>query len=290
MLLYDFLINSFIVGLLVGGFYAIVSIGLSISFGLMNVVNVAHPTFIIIACYLVHLLYNFFSLDPIIGGVILTPLFFMMGFTLYHFYYRFFEIRSESSLMGLIFFFALLVLGEIGLVLSVGTNYITVYTAYTMEAINIGVIRIPLRLLYPFLAGLATTIALYFFFSKTFIGIAARAVAQDEQAAMLMGCDPLTVRRIAFGLSILTTAIAGGLLIAMQPVDPFLDRQLIGRVFTVVILGGMGSLLGSLIAGIIIGVVESLATIFFQTGWNYVITLFILILVLVFKPSGLFKR
>jgi branched-chain amino acid transport system permease protein len=123
-----------------------------------------------------------------------------------------------------------------------------------------------------------------------FIGIAARAVAQDEQAAMLMGCDPLTVRQIAFGLSILTTAIAGGLLIAIQPVDPFLDRQLIGKVFAVVILGGMGSLLGSLIAGIILGVVESLATIFFQTGWSYVITLFILILVLVFKPSGLFKR
>jgi branched-chain amino acid transport system permease protein len=290
MLLAELLANSLIIGLLLGGFYAIVSIGLSISFGLMGVSNIAHPTFILIASYLVFLLNNSIGMDPIIGGAILAPPFFALGFILYHFYNKFFEIRSESLLMGLIFFFALLILSEMGLVLSFGTNYISTYTRYTMEVVNMGVLRIPFRLLYPFLAGLAATLALYFFFSKTFIGIAARAVAQDEQAAMLMGCNPLTVRRIAFGLSILTTAIAGGLLLAVQPVEPFLDRQFIGRAFAVVILGGMGSLLGPLLAGMVLGVVESFIAIFFGTGWSYAASFGILLLVLALKPSGLFRR
>lgn len=286
----DLLANSLTAGLLLGGFYALVTVGLSISFGLIDVVNVAHPTFMLLAGYIVFGLNQIWGIDPIIGGFILFPLFFLVGFALYFVYNRAFEVRGESSLTGLVFFFGLLILIEIMLQLRYGVDFVAVYTPYTMESIPIGAVTVPYRLLYPFLTAMVIVIAYHIFFSKTFIGTAIRAVAQDSVAVTLMGVRPSIVKAVALGFSIASTALAGGLLLAMQPLAPFIDREFIGRVFAIVVLGGMGSFVGALVGGIILGIAESLTTVFLSTGWSLAVSFGILIVVLLIKPSGLFRR
>ena len=290
MVAVDLLANSLTAGLLLGGFYALVTVGLSISFGLIDVVNIAHPTFMLLAGYLVFALNQVTGIDPIIGGFILFPVFFIVGFTLYFVYNRAFEVRGESSLTGLVFFFGLLILIEIMLQLRYGVDFVSIYTPYTMESFPIGSVTVPYRLLYPFLTATAIVIAYHVFFSKTFIGIAVRAVAQDNVAVTLMGVRPSVVKAIALGFSIASTALAGGLLLAMQPLTPFIDREFIGRVFAIVVLGGMGSFVGALVGGIILGIAESLTSAFLSTGWSLAVSFSILIVVLLIKPSGLFRR
>jgi len=286
----DLLINSFFSGILLGGFYALVTLGLTISFGLTEIVNVAHPTFILLAGYAVFALNQLAGIDPVIGGFLLFPVFFVLGYALYIFYNRTFEVRGESSLTGLVFFFGLLIVIESLILLRYGVDFVAIYTPYTMESFHIGVVTVPYRLLYPFLTAMAIVIIYHFLFSKTFIGIAIRAVAQDIIAASLMGVKPRRVKAIAFGFSLASTAIAGGLLISIQPLTPFADRVFIGRSFAVAVLGGMGSFVGALAGGIILGLAENLTSALVSTGWSMAVSFAILIAVLLIKPSGLFRR
>ncbi len=286
----ELLVNSLAAGILLGGFYALIAIGLSISFGLIDVVNIAHPTFIILAGYIVYMLNLITGIDPVILGVSLSPIFYVLGVVVYGAYNRAFEKRGQEALMGLVFFFGILILIEVSLLLRFGVDLRTIYAPYTMESISLGILTMPLRLVYPFIAGLIIVLVLYLFFSKTFIGIATRAVSQDDLAVKLMGAKPAVIKSVAFGLSIATASIAGGLLIAMQPIHPFLDREFIGRVFAIVVLGGMGSILGTIAAGIILGVVESLTASLYGPAWALAVSFGILIAVLVLKPEGLFRR
>jgi branched-chain amino acid transport system permease protein len=148
----------------------------------------------------------------------------------------------------------------------------------------------PLRMLVPCLAALALFAALQLFLSRTFIGRAISAVAQDQLALRLMAVDPTRIKRIAFGISIATTSVAGALLIIIQPVEPSVGREYIGRVFAICVLGGLGSLPGTLIAAILLGVMESLTATFSGPSWAPAVSFGFLLLTLAFRPMGLFGR
>jgi branched-chain amino acid transport system permease protein len=287
---FDLLVNAVVAGILLGGFYAAVSLGISMSFGLLEVANIAHPAFVIAGAYAAYMMNTAVGLDPVLTGLLFTPVFYVLGVAVYRIYYASFERKGEQSLRGLVFFFGILFIIEVLLVLIYGVDYRLVEAPYIGQSLLIGPIGIALRLLVPCIVGLVLTLALYLFLGKTFYGRAIMGVSQDALALRLMGADPIKIKTIAFGLGIATASLAGALLIIIAPVEPSIGREYIGRAFAITVLGGMGSIGGTLVAALILGVAESLTSTFSGPSWALAVSFGILLLALAVRPSGLFGR
>jgi branched-chain amino acid transport system permease protein len=287
---FELLLNAIVAGLLLGGFYAAVTAGVSISFGMLDIVNIAHPAFIILGSYIAYIVNMSFGIDPIVVSVVMLPAFYILGSAIYQVYYLAFEKRGQESLRGLAFFFGVLFVTEVTLILAFGVDYRYVEAAYIGPSLHLGVIDFPLRMLVPCLAALAMFGVLHLIITRTFIGRAIMAVSQDQLALQLMAVDPIRIKRIAFGISIATTAVAGALLIIIQPVEPSVGREYIGRVFAICVLGGLGSMPGTLIAAMLLGVMESLTATFYGPSWAPAISFGFLLLTLAFRPAGLLGR
>ena len=283
-------LNAVLSGLLLGGFYASVSIGLTLSFGRLNIVNIAHPAFVIVGSYAAYIINVNWGLDPILGGVLCMPLFFLAGVALYRFYNVCFEARGDEALRGLAFFFGIMFVIEVGLIIVFGVDYRLVDTFYSGQTIGYGSVSVPLRMLAPFITAVVLTLGIQLFLSRTFVGRAISAVAQDELAVRLMAINPIRIKQIAFGLAIMTASVAGALLIIIGPVEPSMGRQYIGRIFAIVVLGGMGSVPGTLLAALILGVAESLTATFYGPSWSPAVAFGLLLIALTFRPQGLFGR
>ncbi len=287
---WDLLLNAIAAGLLLGGFYAAVTAGVSISFGMLDIVNIAHPAFVILGSYLAYFININFGVDPIIVSILMLPFFFALGASVYQVYYLSFEKRGQELLRGLAFFFGLLFVTEVSLILVFGVDYRYVEAAYIGPSIHIGIVDLPLRMLVPCLVALALFSAIQLIITRTFTGRAIMAVSQDQLALQLMAVDPIRIKRIAFGLSIATAAVAGALLIIIQPVEPSVGREYIGRVFAICVLGGLGSMPGTLIAALLLGVVESLTATFYGPSWAPAVSFGFLLFTLAFRPAGLLGR
>jgi branched-chain amino acid transport system permease protein len=283
-------INAIIAGLLLGGFYAAVSLGISISFGMLDVVNIAHPAFIILGSYVAYIVNATFGFDPILVSLVLSPLFFLLGWALYRIYYLCFEKRGQESLRGLAFFFGILFITEVTLVLVFGVDYRSVGTVYGDVTWRAGDIDFPMRLVVPFLVSVAMVVGVQLFLTHTFFGRAVLAVAQDQLALRLMGVNPVRVKERAFALSIATAGVAGAFLIVIQPVQPSIGREYIGLVFAVCVLGGMGSIWGTLIGALVLGIAESFTSTYFGPSWAPAVSFGLLLATLAFRPSGLLGR
>ena len=284
------LLNAIVAGLLLGGLYAAMSVGISISFGMLDVVNIAHPGFIILGSYIAYIVNSRYGFDPIAVALVLSPLFFLLGRALYRVYYVCFEKRGQESLRGLAFFFGILFITEVALVLVFGVDYRTVSGVYTDVTWRLGMVDFPLRMVVPFLVSLAMVIGLQLFLTRTFFGRAVLAVAQDQLALRLMGVDPVRIKELAFALSIGTAGVAGALLIVIQPIEPSIGREYIGLVFAVCVLGGMGSLWGTLLGAFVLGLAESFTSTFFGPSWAPAVSFGMLLLALAFRPAGLLGR
>jgi branched-chain amino acid transport system permease protein len=287
---FDLLFEAILFGVLLGCFYAAVSIGLSVSFGLLDVPHVAHPALMVFGSYCTYLVASY-GVDPILAGVILMPAFFVLGILIYRFYYESFERRgADAAVRGLAFFFGLAFIIEVGLILVFGVDQRAVQAPYIGSSWELGDYRIPYRMLVAFGVALVLTFALTLYLSKTFTGRAIKAVAQDEPALRLMGANPVRIKQWAFGIATGVSALAGAMLIIIGPVEPVLDRVYIGRTFCVVVLAGLGSMTGTLAAGLILGIAESLVLMFFGASWAPAVAFGLLLIVLGIRPQGLFGR
>jgi branched-chain amino acid transport system permease protein len=286
----DLLINAIISGLLLGGFYAAVSIGVAISFGMLDIVNIAHPAVILLGSYVAFIGNTVFGIDPILATIILLPAFYLLGLAAYQIYYVAFERRDDQSIRGLSFFFGILFIAEVGLIMAFGVDYRSVQAWYTSGNLDLFVIELPWRLLVPFLLGIVMVAGLQMFLSRTFVGRAIQAVAQDQGALRLMAANPAKIKRIAFGLSFATAAIAGAALIIIQPVEPSIGREYIGRIFAICVLGGLGSFPGRVIAAVTLGVVESMTATFFGPSWAPAVSFGVLLVTLAVRPNGILGR
>jgi len=287
---FDLLINAVIAGILLGGFYAAVTLGVSISFGILDIVNIAHPAFIILGSYIAYIVNTRLGIDPIVISIGMLPAFYFLGAGIYQVYYESFERRGQEALRGLSFFFGLLFVTEVMLILVFGVDYRYVEAPYIGPSWRLGVMDFPLRMLVPCVVALALFAALELFLSYTFVGRAISAVAQDQLALRLMGASPIRIKRIAFGISIATAAVAGALLIIIQPVEPSVGREYIGRVFAICVLGGLGSLPGTVIAAMLLGIIESFTATFYGPSWAPAVAFGVLLLTLAFRPAGLLGR
>jgi branched-chain amino acid transport system permease protein len=220
----------------------------------------------------------------------MLPAFYVLGAAVYQVYYVSFEKRGQEALRGLAFFFGLLFITEVVLIMVFGVDYRYVDASYIGPTWNIGFVALPLRMLVPCLVSLVLIAALQLWLTRTFTGRAVMAVAQDQQALQLMGADPIRIKRIAFGISIATAAVAGAFLIVIQPVEPSVGREYIGRVFAICVLGGMGSLPGTVIAAMLLGMVESYTATYYGASWAPAVSFGFLLLTLAVRPAGLLGR
>jgi branched-chain amino acid transport system permease protein len=287
---WDLLVNAIITGIVLGGFYAAAAIGVTIEFGMLDIVNIAHPAFMIVGAYLAFLAWNNFGVDPFVAMVVFAPLGMLFGRAFYRAYYFFFERRGDESLQGLAFFFGILFIIEIGLVLVFGVDYRDVSAPYIGPTLRIGLISVAWRLMVPFLVGLGMLAAIQLYLSRTFTGRTILAVAQDVDAVRLIGADPVRAKEIAFGIASASAIIAGILLIIIQPVEPSVGREFIGRTFAICVLGGIASIPGTLVASLILGVAETLTATFFGPSWSPAVSFGLLLVTLAFRPAGLFAR
>jgi branched-chain amino acid transport system permease protein len=287
---WDLLANAVVAGLLLGGFYAAVSLGIGLIFGLLDIANIAQPAFLVLGAYMTYVANEAFGMDAILTGILLTPIFYLVGAAVYRVYYASFERRGEESLRGLVFFFGLLFILEVSLSLKFGVDYRLVQAGYIGKSFEIGGVGVAFRYLIPCVVGVLMTVALYLFLGRTFYGRAIMAVSQDQAALRLMGANPVQIKTIAFGIGIAAASLAGALLITIAPVVPSTDRDYIGRMFAITVLGGMGSIGGTLVASVILGVIESLMATFAGPSWSLAVSFGVLLLVLAVRPAGLFGR
>ena len=287
---WDLVINAIVTGIVLGGFYAAVAIGVTIAFGMLDIVNIAHPAFMIAGAYLAFLGWEKFGFDPFVSMVVFAPCGYLFGRAFYRAYHYFFERRGDKSLQGLAFFFGILFIVEIGVVLVFGVDYRSISEPYLKSSVSVGFVSVPWRMLVPFLVGLAMLGSINLYLSRTFTGRTILAVSQDVEAVRLIGANPIRAKEIAFGIAVATAIIAGVLLIIIQPVEPSITREYIGRAFAICVLGGIASIPGTLVASLILGVAEALTTTFYGPSWSPAVSFGLLLLTLIFRPAGIFGR
>ena len=190
MISLDLAVNAVVAGVLLGGFYAAVTVGVTISFGMLDIVNIAHPAFIMLGSFVAYIVNSNFGVDPILVSVVMAPVFFLVGMGVYQTYYYAFERRGEESIQGLAFFFGLLFVGEVALILVFGVDYRFVEAPYIGPSLHFGFADLPLRMLIPCLVSLLMLVILQLFLGRTFIGRAILAVSQDRLALQLMAANP----------------------------------------------------------------------------------------------------
>jgi branched-chain amino acid transport system permease protein len=288
MIVLELVLNAIATGIVLGSIYALMSLGLAITFGILHIPNVAHPALVIAGAYAV-VISNQYGLDPLLAGLIWSVPFYLIGLLFYEFYARSFEARGGgNTLQSLTLFFGASLIIEVALVVAFGTDLRSVDVPYVGHSLRLGLVTIPYRFLIPAAVSPIVLFLLWLYLSNTQIGLAIRAVAHDERAVSISGVDPYAVKRHAFGLALASAAIAGAALVIIGPVDPFAGRIHIGRVFAIVVLAGMGAIPGTLPAAMLIGVAESLVMSFLSPSWAPGVAFAILLATLGLKPTGLF--
>lgn len=287
---FDLLADALISGVLLGGFYAAVSIGLAVVFGMLDVPQVAHPALLVAGGYGTFWLSQY-GIDPLLAGLLLAPPFFLVGMGVYRFYHATFERRgTDAGLRGLAFFFGLAFVLEVGLILAFGVDQRLVQAPYIGTSLAIGEHRMPLRMLVAFGGAVLLTGSFALYLGTTYSGRAIKAVAQDETALQLMGADPVRIKQLAFGIATSTAAISGALLIIVGPIEPGLGRLYLGKVFSIVVLAGLGSIPGTFVAALVLGVSESLVLSSLGVSWAPAVSFGLLLAMLAIRPAGLFGR
>jgi branched-chain amino acid transport system permease protein len=288
MLFLDLGLNALATGIVLGCVYALVALGLTITFGFLHVPNVAHPAMVIGGSYAV-VIANGYGIDPLVAGVLWVIPFYVLGVLLYEFYSRSFESRgSANSLQSLTLFFGISLIIEVGLVVAFGTDLCSVNVSYVGKSLSLGLVVLPYRFLIPAAVAPVIILMLWLYLARTHTGLAIRAVAYEERALQISGLDPLAVKRHAFGIAMALAVLAGAALVVIGPVDPFAGRAHIGRVFAIVVLAGMGTIPGTLLAAILIGIAESLVMAFLSPSWAPGVAFAILLATLGLRPNGLF--
>jgi branched-chain amino acid transport system permease protein len=288
MLILDLGLNALVSGIVLGSIYALVALGLAITFGLLHVPNVAHPAMVVGGSYAV-VISNGFGVDPLLAGLLWSVPFYGIGVALYEFYSRAFESRGRgNTLQSLTLFFGISLIIEVGLVVAFGTDLRSVDVGYVGRSLSFGFIVVPYRFLIPAIVAPVVVLLLWIYLTRTNTGLAIRAVAYEERALQICGLDPAAIKRHAFGIATALAVIAGAALVVTGPIDPFAGRTQIGRVFAVVVLAGMGTIPGTLLAAILIGIAEAFVTTFLSPSWAPGVAFAILLGTLGLRPNGLF--
>jgi len=282
------LLQSIVNGILFGAVYATIGIGFSLVWGVMNIINVAHGSFIMIGAYLSYTFYIAFGLDPFLSIPLNMAILFAMGYLIQKFVLN--RVVRGSVFITLTFTFGLQILIANICLLIWSADYHSIKLSYSGAGITIGSIVIPLVRLGIFIAALVLTGLFYLFMRRTKIGIAINATALNFEGAKTVGIDVGNIYAITFGVSAALAGAAGALISPIMSVNPFLGGPLVGKAFVIAILGGLGSTIGALAGGMVLGLVETVGTVFMPSSFQELIGFLVLVLVLVFRPQGLLGK
>jgi len=281
-------LQSLLSGVLIGGAYALIGVGLTIIFGVMRIINFAHGDLVMLGMYASYFLFTLGNVDPFVSIVFVFPLLFLFGAILQ-------KTVINQVLNALPQNQILLTIG-IGLILSntmmllFTSDYRIISTTYSSGSFQLGGISVSTPLLLSFVITAAVTAVLYWFLLKTDTGQAIRATAQDRDAAQLMGVNVKRMSVLATGIGAGLAAVAGALISPTYYIFPQVGQPFTLKAFVIVVLGGMGSVMGATVGGIIIGATESLAGAYISSGLKDLVVYVLFLLILLFKPAGLFGK
>jgi branched-chain amino acid transport system permease protein len=286
-LIYD-LSTPVIMGILMGGLYALIALGLSLVFGVMKLINVAHGDLVVTGTYFAYACFTIMGLDPILSLILGAPVMFVFGFAIQKFLMsRSFGVSMEAPLI--IAFGLSLVLQNLNQVLWTPLSR-GLTTDYAFKSFNIGEVYIPLPYLLNFIAALVVMLVLRTFLSKTYLGKAISAASQNKRGALLMGINPNRIYALTFAIAMATAAVAGVFLGLTFPFTPTTGVSFLIISFGVIVVGGMGSMLGTFIGGMVLGLAQTLGGHFFGDAAQMLVAYLIVLVALTIRPQGLFSR
>jgi branched-chain amino acid transport system permease protein len=280
-------IQACILGLLTGGVYALMASGLTLAFGVMRVINVAQGAMIILGAYLSYSMFTRLHIDPFVSILIMTPAMFLLGVGLQLAFLR--PLRSdESEELSLLVTWAIAlgIEGILGLIYQ--TTYRSTNPSYANDSLSILGFRISVVRLLGFGVSAVILMALFLMLSRTRLGRSIRATVQNPMSARLLGVEATRVSAIGFGISVATATAAGAVYGIVFPFNPGSHYDLISRTLSIIVLGGLGSLGGAVVAALFMGVAESLFALEISPTWSSFTFFIVLIAVLLVRPQGLF--
>ncbi|HVA36845.1 MAG TPA: branched-chain amino acid ABC transporter permease [Candidatus Dormibacteraeota bacterium] len=273
-------------GVLLGGVYALISIGLTLIFGVMRVVNFAHGEFLMLAMYLSYYAVTSLHMNPYLALIVVAPGLYLFGLVVEMTIIK--PTIGRSDVVQVFATVGLSIVLQAVALMAFSANVMGINLPITNALISLGWLTIGVPQLIAFVAAMLVAGALFLFLAATDVGRAIRATAQDRGAAALMGVDVPAIYRLTFALGSAMTGLAGGLLMPIYSVSPTVGEQFVLVAFVVVVLGGMGSVTGALVGGLLIGVVETFSGFVIDPQWKQAIYFLIFLIVLVVRPAGLF--
>ena len=280
-------IQTLILGVLQGGVYALAASGLTLVFGVMNMINVAHGAMLILAAYFTWALWRDTGIDPLLLIFVTTPIMFALGWTIYQLAVR--RVRSSSASMSVLLTFsiALIIQGLAGYFWK--NVFRSVRPSYADASFRIGDVFIPKTSLFACLVAVGVLASLWLLLTKSWLGRAIRAAAQNPQGAALIGVDIGAVAALTFAIGVATTGAGGSLISIGSPFFPSTHYLWISRLLGIIVLGGMGSLTGAALGALLMGVAEAMVTIYFPNGtaWVTAVPYVVIVAVLLVRPRGL---
>jgi branched-chain amino acid transport system permease protein len=278
-------LQTIILGLLIGGVYALLAAGLTLIFGVMNVINVAHGAFLIFAAFITWSLWDATGLDPLVSILFTTPLMFGFGWLLYNATIRPIRKAPPSASVLLTFSLALVLEGIMGLVW--GNTSHAVRPSYFNESIELGEIFLPTAQVYGCVLAVGVLALLYTFLTRSWIGRAIRASAVNPQGAELVGVNVAAVAAMTFAVGVAVTGAGGSIVSVLYPFLPGSHYVWISRLLAIIVLGGMGSLPGAIVGALLIGLGETLTTTYVGPEWATAVPYAVIFVVLLVRPQGL---
>jgi len=283
----ELLLQLLINGILFGTMYGIAAIGLSLIFGTMQIIFIAQGTLIILAAYFCFWLFTLYSVDPYVSLLILIPVSLFFGRGLYE---VLFKKVAGAKITSLLIAFGLMALLEHLMTVLWTANTRAVRTSYTALGITLFGLHISMTRLIAFFVAVCSVLGVSFFLRRTLLGKAVRAASKDLEAATLVGISPHRVNGITFAIGIGLASIAGVATATTYPFDPYFGFIFSLKAMIALALGGLGSVGGAFFGGVLLGVLESLASFFISGGWADAVSYGVFLMVLMFRPEGLFSR
>jgi branched-chain amino acid transport system permease protein len=278
-------LQTLALGLLIGGVYALVASGLTLIFGVMRVINIAHGAFLILAAFLTYTVWSATGLDPLVAVLVTVPVAFALGWAVYQLLVRPIRGAPMSSTVLLTFGLALVIEGTMGVVW--GNNSTAIRPSYVDSSFTVGQIFLPRAQVYGGVLAVVVLVALWLVLTKTWLGRAIRAAATNPASAELVGIRVSAVAALVFGLGIAAAGAGGAIVGVLYPFLPGSHYVWIARLLAIVVLGGLGSIEGAVVAALVFGIAETVTAVYISPAWATAVPFAIVFAVLLVRPQGL---